>query len=498
MTRMDDTALLREYARTESESAFAAVVQQHVALVYSAARRQVRDAQLAEDVTQAVFIVLARKASQVSRHPGLSGWLLKTTRYAANAHIRAAVRRTQREQEAAMQSFNATDFSRQSEADAEAWEQLAPLLDEALASLGDTDRAALALRYFENKTGEEIGRTLGLNERGVQKRVSRALEKLRKFFGKKGIALSAAAIAGAVSANAVQAAPVEMAAKISVVAAKGLATTTTITTLVKATMKTMTWLKLKFAAGVGLATVLAGGVAMVAVSQTGNVDKPSVQEIVKQSQDAYAALTSYSDQGQTVSSIGSNAVAPHNFSIKLARPDLYRVEWTQDLGFYAQTGLVWSAGGGNFLKMTQASKPTLYSNMEGALSGATGISGGASGSIPGTFFKLNWGNKLGATMQTAKRKPDEKIGDVDCYVLTQSKAGRTQTLWIGKQDFLIRQYEQDTSAAAMQTMLEAQAKTHPEIQSMLQRGNLGGDAKSVETHTDLVLNQTIAKTDFSP
>src|ERR1035438_5092580 len=158
MTLMDDTALLREYARTESESAFAAVVQQHVALVYSAARRQVRDAQLAEDVTQAVFIVLARKASQVSRHPGLSGWLLKTTRYAANAHIRAAVRRTQREQEAAMQSFNATDFSRQSEADAEAWEQLAPLLDEALASLGDTDRAALALRYFENKTGEEIGR----------------------------------------------------------------------------------------------------------------------------------------------------------------------------------------------------------------------------------------------------------------------------------------------------------------------------------------------------
>src|SRR5579862_200072 len=102
MMSMDDTALLQEYARTGAEAAFTALVERHLGLVYSAARRQVRDPQYAEDVTQAVFIVLARKAGPAARHPALSGWLLQTTRYAANAHIRNAARRAKREQEANM------------------------------------------------------------------------------------------------------------------------------------------------------------------------------------------------------------------------------------------------------------------------------------------------------------------------------------------------------------------------------------------------------------
>jgi len=197
---MDDTDLLDEYARTGAESAFTELVNRHLGLVYSAAHRQLRDAQLAQDVTQAVFVVLARKAKQVSRHPGLSGWLLQTTRYAVNAHIRAAVRRAHREQEAVMQAD-------QNNSPPAPWIQLQPHLDEAMASLSDTDRAVLAMRYFENKPAHEIARVLKLNEETAQKRANRALEKLRKYFGKRGIAISGGTIAAAVSANAVQTVP---------------------------------------------------------------------------------------------------------------------------------------------------------------------------------------------------------------------------------------------------------------------------------------------------
>lgn len=240
---MTDQALLEEYARTGADAAFAAVVEQYIGLVYSAAYRQVRDAQHAEDVTQAVFIILARKARQAARHPGLSGWLLQTTRYAANVHIRTAIRRARREQEAIMQSEN--------DASPEIWRQLEPHLDDAMAALGTTDRAALALRFFESKSAREIADALQLTEAAAQRRVTRALDKVRKFFGKKGIVLSAGAIAASVVTNSVQAAPAGLAAKVSVAAGKSLVTAA----LVSGTMKTMTWSQLKIATTIGAATL---------------------------------------------------------------------------------------------------------------------------------------------------------------------------------------------------------------------------------------------------
>jgi RNA polymerase sigma factor (sigma-70 family) len=264
----DDMTLVREFAASQSEPAFAALVERHIALIYSAALRQVGDAHLAEEITQAVFIILARNAASLGSKTVLSAWLYRTTRYAAADALRARRRRQAREQEAHMQSIL-------NQPDADVWAQLAPLLDAALAELGETDRTALVLRFFENKTAREIAGALRMEEAAAQKRVARALKKLRAIFVKRGVTLTATVIAGAVAANSVQAAPMGLAVKVSVVAAKGLAVTTSIATLVKGTLNIMTWVKLKFVAGVTVGVVLAGGVATLAIANKTSEEQPT-------------------------------------------------------------------------------------------------------------------------------------------------------------------------------------------------------------------------------
>ena len=257
----DDMTLVREFAAGQSEPAFAALVERHLGLVHSAARRQVGDDHLAQEITQAVFIIFARKAAALGPQTMLSAWLYRTTHYAAADALKARRRRQAREQEAFMQSIlNEPDTNA-------AWTQLAPLLDDALNELGETDRTALVLRYFENKSASEIAAALRMKEDAVQKRVTRALDKLRARFVKRGVTLTATVLAGAVAANAVQAAPVAMAIKISVVAAKGAAVTTSITTLVKGTLKIMEWTKAKTAIAIGIAVILATGTTMVVVKK---------------------------------------------------------------------------------------------------------------------------------------------------------------------------------------------------------------------------------------
>jgi len=229
MQEARDTELLRQYVRQNSEEAFAALVTRYVNMVYSAALRKTGNPAAAEEITQAVFIILAKKADELSRHDALTGWLYQTTRLTAGNFLRAEIRRARREQEAYMQSLSnqtESDSSRQSGAAAEIWPQIISLLEDAMGRLGEKDRNALALRFFEGKSFQEIGAAFGASENAAKKRVAYALEKLRVYFSKHGVSSTTAIIAGAISANSVQAAPAGLAAIISATALSG----TTITT----------------------------------------------------------------------------------------------------------------------------------------------------------------------------------------------------------------------------------------------------------------------------
>jgi RNA polymerase sigma factor (sigma-70 family) len=224
-----DLDLLRQFARKNSQDAFTEIVRRHVNLVYSAALRQVRSPQLAEEIAQSVFADLARDAYKLKSDTILTAWLYAVTRRTAIDAIRKESRRQLREQIAMeMNDMNAT---------ANDWTQIEPLLDDAMAALDDTDRAAILLRYFENKNLREVGEALGASDDAAQKRVSRAVEKLREFFSKRNVTIGAGGLAVLISANAVQSAPIGLAATIS--SAASLAGTAVHTATIIAATKTI-------------------------------------------------------------------------------------------------------------------------------------------------------------------------------------------------------------------------------------------------------------------
>ena len=184
MPEADDTQSLHEFAERQSDAAFAALVSRHVNLVYSVALRQMGNPHAAEEITQTVFIILARKAGSLSAKTVLSGWLYQTARLTVANYRRNEFRRVRREQEAHMQSVL-------NEPEPDVWAQIAPMLDDALGELGEKDRHAIVLRFFENKSLGEVGGVLGTSEEAARMRVNRALEKLRKFFTRRGVTLSA-------------------------------------------------------------------------------------------------------------------------------------------------------------------------------------------------------------------------------------------------------------------------------------------------------------------
>ena len=246
----DDASLLRRYAAKRAEDAFAELVRRHLDLVYSVAlRRTGGDAHLASDIAQRVFTALARRAGSLPRGVVLTGWLYATTRHIAIDTVRSLQRRAARERVA--HALNAVN----TEPDP-GWEQVRPLLEDAMDELAPRDREAVLLRYYQDRPFGEIGAAFGLSEDAARMRVDRALDKLHEALAKRGVTSTAAAL-GAVLGNALVAAPAGLAANVTSEALAGAWGGG----LLAGAWTFMNSTKL----GVGIATAIALGAGIVAV-----------------------------------------------------------------------------------------------------------------------------------------------------------------------------------------------------------------------------------------
>jgi RNA polymerase sigma factor (sigma-70 family) len=213
-----DADRLRAYAERGCERAFEELVQRHIPLVYSVALRRVGgEHALAEEITQSVFLDLARKAASLPPEIVLPGWLHRHTCFVASNTVRREVRRRERER-------RASEVNGPSGEELEPLSWILPMLDQAINSLPDSDRTALLLRYYENGKLPEIARALGVSEGAAQKRISRALDKLRQFLKRQGGGeLPAANFDSLLSTHAIGAIPAPVAGAIAASALAGAA-----------------------------------------------------------------------------------------------------------------------------------------------------------------------------------------------------------------------------------------------------------------------------------
>ena len=239
-----DSELLRRYAEDRCEASFTELVNRRIGLVFAAALRQVGgNRPLAEEVTQSVFCDLARKASNLWKRENISGWLYTSTRYAAGKRMQSEQRRAIREQKLVVMQ----ETSKEAEGD---WEKLQPVIDDAMHELPEGDRDAVLLRYFEGRAFGEVGAKLGVSEDAARMRVDRALEKLRKLLGRKGVVSTSAVLAAMLANPSLTAAPAGLATTVAGAAMGG-----TVAAGAVLTMLNLMSMKLKMA---GIAVIIAG------------------------------------------------------------------------------------------------------------------------------------------------------------------------------------------------------------------------------------------------
>jgi RNA polymerase sigma factor (sigma-70 family) len=250
---LSDQQLLQAYAGEKSDDAFRAIVDRHARWIFAAAFRQLGDRQMAEDAVQIVFVLLAQRSRNMPTHQKLSGWLFNTLGYTVKNLRRASRRRQMHEQLAALERSSVTEPSPRVD-------DLGTHLDAAVASLGQADRSAIVLRFYQDRSFGEIAETLGITEIAARKRVSRGTEKLRRRFEKMGArpgpdaaALSMAAVGGLEHAPA---ALVQSVANVALAAKAGAAIPATILTATKGTAYLMAAAKIKISAAIVAICVL--------------------------------------------------------------------------------------------------------------------------------------------------------------------------------------------------------------------------------------------------
>lgn len=252
----------------------------------------------------------------------------------------------------------------------------------------------------------------------------------------------------------------------------------------------------KVAFGICVAVMLASGATPAAFADEAVGDDPFTAQIFRNVEENYASLTTYSDEGCVVLTMDGDIM--FNFTTRLARTNFYRVEWKQTSESSSQTGdvsaqAVWSSGAGDFLLTEGGIQP--QGNREIALAHAAAFSMGATATIPRMFFNMRREGQEEQPDDLAlgeKRQADEKVGNISCYVFTKESQGQTNTLWIGKQDFLIHQVRTVISTEAMQEAVVSVSGTDPEMFSALHGFTL------TETHTNIVLNRKFSRADFIP
>lgn len=443
---MQDGALLRRYVEQNSQEAFAALTARHVSLVYSTCLREVGDPQMAEDVTQTVFLVLARKAPSLRAGAALPGWLFQTARFASRNALTRERRRRRAEERAAQTMPSPTTRE-----DAP-WDSIAPVLNDALARLGATERDAVLLRCLEGHNLAETGAALGLSEEAARKRVARALEKVRRFFAAEGVVVSGAALAVLLPAHAVRAAPGGCAPAIAQMTAGVLAGQVNtgligagIHQLAEGVLRAMKIAQMK-AVAAGVAAALAGlttyavargaltpgmPAARVAPLAAQRPDVPRTpDQIIQRSEQAYAALQSY--QGTATvdgrfSEGGATTETHTSADIAFARPAKIRVAGTAMNG----KPYVYVSNGTDTFDMF-AGPWQREGSIEGAIGGATGISAFAGTTIPALLLHTNWGYPFSPPAKspgpTFGPVTQERVGGILCYRFTDTQNEETQTM----------------------------------------------------------------------